>query len=110
MVAARPAGDVFNAVATPVRRRLLDLLAQRERTVSDLVPRFRMSQPALSQHLKVLRDAGLVSVEQRGRHRHYRAAAGRLKEIRDWVARYERLWDERLGALGAVLDEIGGKQ
>lgn len=106
MVTAAPKGDVFHAVSTPVRRRLLDLLAQRDRTVSELLPRFDMSQPALSQHLKVLRDAGLVSVEQRGRHRHYRAAAGRLREVRDWVARYERFWTDRLGALGATLQDM----
>lgn len=99
-------GDVFAAVATPVRRRLLDLLAQRERTVGELLPRFKMSQPALSQHLRVLRDAGLVRVEQRGRHRHYRVAAARLKEVHAWVVRYERFWSARLDSLGRVLDEL----
>ncbi|HBS29333.1 MAG TPA: transcriptional regulator [Phycisphaerales bacterium] len=100
--------DLFHALAAPARRRVIDLLAQGPQTVNELLPQFDMSQPALSQHLKILRDAGLVAADQRGRHRHYRLIGHRLREVRDWAARYERFWTSRLDALGRVLEEAEG--
>jgi DNA-binding transcriptional ArsR family regulator len=95
--------DVFHAVADVTRRRMLDLLADGERMVSDIVDCFRVSQPAISQHLKVLREAGLVRVRQDGRHRFYRLNGAHLKEIAAWVTRYEQFWDDRLSHLGRHL-------
>jgi DNA-binding transcriptional ArsR family regulator len=94
----------YRAVSDGTRRRILDVLAEGERSVSELLERFELSQPALSQHLKVLRDAGLVSVRRDGRRRIYALDPRPLRAIYDWVAHYERFWDERLGALGKFLD------
>jgi DNA-binding transcriptional ArsR family regulator len=97
--------DVFFAIADPTRRRLLDQLGKSDRTVSELARPFRCSQPAISQHLRVLRDAGLVTQEKIGRFRRYRLNAERLRHVYDWVAHYKKFWTEKLTALGQYLDD-----
>ena len=99
------APDTFRAIADPTRRAILDLLAGGELPVSDIGARFPISQPALSQHLRVLRESGLVSGRRHGRRRLYRVEAGPLRAVYDWVAHYEAFWDEKLAALGAYLEE-----
>lgn len=96
--------DVFSAVADPTRRRILDLLTERRRSASELAEPFEMSMPAVSQHLGVLRRAGLVTVTKNGRRRIYALCPERLKDVYDWVAHYERFWREKLTALGDWLD------
>ncbi len=96
---------VFRAVSDPSRRAILDLLSEGERTVNELLAHFRFSQPALSKHLKVLRDAGLVVVRAVGRQRRYSLQAEGLRSVADWVAHYEQFWNARLDALGTILDE-----
>lgn len=100
------ASQVFVAISDPTRRELLDLLAEREYAVNDLVSRFEVSQPAVSHHLRILREAGLVKKRQAGRQRLYRLEARRLREVHDWVAHYERFWTEKLDALGEHLRRI----
>lgn len=102
--------DAFRAIGDPTRRAILDLLSERERSVSELVERFHVSQPALSQHLRVLRDAGLVAPRKDGRRRVYRVEAAPLRAVYDWVAHYERFWDEKLDALGRYLDDTKAKE
>lgn len=96
--------DPFHAIADPTRRAILDLLAEGDLAVKQLQPHFPISQPALSQHLGVLREAGLVSERRAGRLRIYRLNTRPLAEVRSWLARYERFWDERLDRLGRLLD------
>ncbi len=95
--------DVFTAIADPTRRGLLDLLGQGEQTVQGLAGRFDMTLSAVSQHLRMLREVGLVSVRRAGRERHYRLNPGPLKKVADWIAFYERFWQDRLDALGEHL-------
>ena len=96
---------VYQAIADPSRRRMLDMLAQGERTASQLGSPFSMSQPAVSQHLRVLRKAGLVTVQQDGRHRRYRLRPQPLHEVADWMAGLDRFWHQRLHALQQLLDQ-----
>jgi DNA-binding transcriptional ArsR family regulator len=96
--------DVFSAIAHPLRRRLLDLLAEGEQPVNRLAVPFEVSRPAISQHLRVLLEVGLVSERRSGRERRYRLHPDRLGDVRDWLATYDRFWEERLSALGAHLD------
>jgi DNA-binding transcriptional ArsR family regulator len=96
--------DVYLAIADPTRRRLLDLLGAGERPVNQLAAPFRMSRPAISQHLRILRRVGLVDVRKDGRERRYRVRGERLREVFDWVAHYEKFWTEKLYALGKYLD------
>jgi DNA-binding transcriptional ArsR family regulator len=79
--------DVFRAIADPTRRAVLDLLQVSQRTVSEIAEPFQISQPAISQHLKVLLDAGLVEVEQCGRERRYRLRLKPLRPVDRWIRR-----------------------
>jgi DNA-binding transcriptional ArsR family regulator len=89
----------FSVLAEPARRQLLDLLRERERTVNELVELTGMSQPSVSKHLRVLRDAGLVEVRQDAQRRWYRLRAQPLAEIESWLAPYRAFWSGRLDAL-----------
>lgn len=90
---------VFGAISHPARRRILDLLTEGDRPVNAVAGHFAMSRPAVSQHLRVLLDAGLVTEQRHGRERRYRLAPERLGPVRDWIAHYERFWDDHLQRL-----------
>ncbi len=78
---------------------MLDLLAEAERPVGDIAAHFDMSRPAVSQHLRVLLDAGLLTERRHGRERRYHFAPEKLAPVRNWLARYEQFWDDRLQRL-----------
>jgi len=103
---ARRGATVFRAISDPTRRAMLDRLLDGECAAGELAAsrRRRMSQPALSQHLAVLRRANLVAQRRDGRRRLYRINPEPLREIVDWVEHYRRFWDERFEALGQHLD------
>ena len=97
--------DVFHAISDPNRRRLLSLMIGRERSVSELQSRFDITIGAISQHLRILREAGLVHRRSAGRRRLYRAQPAALKEVHDWTEQFSQFWHSRLDRLGDVLDE-----
>ena len=100
MARAATTADVFNAIAEPRRRQVIAVLADgREYAVGDVVVRMRMSQPAVSKPLGVLRKVGVVSVIKRGQHRMYRLNAAKLKPVHDWVKTFERYWTHQLGQI-----------
>ena len=94
----------FAVLAEPSRRRILDLLRERERSVGELVEDLRLSQPGVSKHLRVLREAGLVGVRADAQRRLYQLHAEPLAEVDAWLEPYRRLWSARLDALEAHLD------
>ena len=97
--------DVFSAIGDGTRRAMLLRLAQEgEKTVSELQAPFSISQPAISKHLRFLRETGLVRVRQEGRLRIYGIEAEALRQVHDWVTHFEKFWDEKLDALGEYLD------
>jgi DNA-binding transcriptional ArsR family regulator len=98
-------GDVFDAIASPVRRALLDALQSGPLAVHQLADGFTISRPAVSQHLRVLLSAQLVVEERVGRERRYRLDPAPLREIHTWIEHYEQFWRDRLAALHNVLDE-----
>lgn len=100
-----PATDVFSALANPVRRQLLEALRDGPRAVTDLAGDFALSRPAISEHLAVLRNAGLVREEPRGRHRYYHLEPVPLAEIHEWLHPFERYWRARLTDLRDLLEE-----
>ena len=110
MARAATTTDAFNAVAEPRRRQILDLLADGERPVNDLVRLLGLSQPLVSKHLRVLREVGAVEVRDEGRQRLYRLNGRALKPIYDWVKDYERFWSERFDRLNGVLEELKEKE
>jgi DNA-binding transcriptional ArsR family regulator len=94
----------FELVAEPTRRRILDLVLERERSVGDLVEQLGLSQPGVSKHLRVLRDGGLVDVRQDAQRRLYRVRPEPLREVDAWLEPYRRFWASRLDALERHLD------
>jgi DNA-binding transcriptional ArsR family regulator len=101
--AARQA-RLFAALGDPSRLRLVELLQGGDRAVHELAAWFQVSRPAISQHLRVLRSAGLVREDRAGRERRYRLEGREMRRAYEWIRRYERFWDERLRRLEATLE------
>jgi len=97
--------NIFDVLADPTRRRMLDLLQVRERSVGELVELLALSQPGVSKHLRVLRNAGLVRVRQEGQRHWYQLCGAPLAEVDAWLAPYRAFWTGRLDALERYLDE-----
>jgi DNA-binding transcriptional ArsR family regulator len=100
----------FEVLAEPNRRRILDLLRAEERPVGELVRELDVSQPAVSKHLRVLREAGLVTVRPEAQRRLYRVAPEQLKEMDEWLAPYRQLWSKRLDRLERHLDAMSDEK
>ena len=97
---------VFGALADPTRRAILARLAQGDLTVGELAAPFTMSQPAISRHLRVLEDAGLISRSRRATARLSHLEAEPMKDASDWLARYRRFWEERYEQLDDLLETL----
>jgi DNA-binding transcriptional ArsR family regulator len=97
--------DVFEAISHPARRQMLDLLLQADSSVNAIAGHFVMTRPAVSQHLRILLDAGLVTEQRHGRERRYHFVPKRLTPVRNWIAQYEQFWDDRLGRLAKQLSK-----
>jgi DNA-binding transcriptional ArsR family regulator len=99
--------DTFTALADPTRRAILELLGRGERAAGEIVAQFDISAPAISQHLKVLRESGLVRVRPEGQHRIYSLDADGLDEVERWMRGVRKYWKGRLDALERQLGEPG---
>ena len=97
--------DAFGAISHPTRRRILDLLRKADCSVNVIAGHFPMSRPAVSQHLRILHDAGLVTEQRYGRERRYHLVPERLGPVRDWIGAYESFWDDRLERLQKTLSK-----
>jgi DNA-binding transcriptional ArsR family regulator len=96
---AATTSDVFNAIAEPRRRDILEYLASRERAVGDIVATLALPQPSVSKHLRVLRDVGLVDVRRDGRQVFYRTNAEAIRPLHEWTGRFERYWRHQLSRI-----------
>ena len=106
MARAATTSDVFNAIAEPRRREIVDLLALgAERDVTELVIKLGLPQPAVSKHLGVLRKVGLVAVHKAGQRRLYRLNPQELKPVHDWIQTFERFWTDQLDSIKAVAEQ-----
>ncbi len=106
MARSSTTADVFNAIAAPHRREVLDALIAGEKAVGTIVNDLSMSQPQVSKHLRVLSEVGLVSCRADGRRRLYRLEPARLRPMHDWLAKYEQAWNERLDRMDDYLKEL----
>lgn len=106
--AAAAENRIFHALADPSRRAIVESLTQGEAAVKDLTARFRISQPAVSQHLAVLKDAGLVQRRRDGRCVYYRVEPRGLKPLIDWISHYRAFWTDRVGRLESLLERMDG--
>ena len=100
--------DVFAAIGDPTRRKVLDMLSRRPLPAGQIAAQFRVSRPAISQHLHVLRRARLVAAQRCGREQIYRLSAEPLQDVHDWLEHYRQFWSAKIGALGEYLDRISG--
>lgn len=103
MARASAAVDVFHAIADANRRRLLDAIARGELSVGELAKTAELSYSAVSQHLAILHESGLVQRRKKGKHRFYRLDPEPLRELHTWTSSYEQFWRDRLGRLKRVL-------
>jgi DNA-binding transcriptional ArsR family regulator len=97
--------NVFTVIAHPVRREILSALAHGDGTVTDLAEPFRISRSAISQHLAILLESGLVDVEKRGREHYYQLRPENLSDVYRWIKQFEHFWTEKLDALESYLDK-----
>ena len=108
LVTAKPDDrDVFQALADPTRRAILTLLQQGSQPVNDIASDFPISRPAISRHLRILREADLVTEVKVGRNRIYELNAGPLKHVDDWLAHYRHMWQHQLRNLKRYVEQKG---
>ena len=98
--------DVFQAIADPNRRAILALLAQQRLTLNGVAENFRISRPAVSRHIKILKECGLVVVIPQGRERFVEARFDKLDEVTDWVEQYRQIWEDRFNRLDGLLETM----
>lgn len=98
--------DAFHAIADPTRRAILGLLAIQALTLNAVAENFDISRPAISKHVKVLTECGLVEIKQQGRERYCEAKLDKLNEVSQWVEQYKRFWESKLDALELYLEKI----
>ncbi len=98
--------QVFDLLADPTRRRILDALRERDRSVGELVDLLEISQPAVSKQLRILRDAGLATVRIDAQRRIYRLTPARLLELDQWLAPYRAFWEDRLNDMEKTLNSM----
>lgn len=96
--------DVFQAIADPTRREIIGLLAHKALTLNGVAENFPVSRPAISKHIKILTQCGLVVIRQQGRERYCQVDFNKLKEVSDWVTQYHNFWNRKLDALGGLLE------
>ncbi len=101
----KPRNTVFRAIADPTRREILSLLRGGQQTVGEIAGNFRMSRPAVSKHLRILRSAGLVVIRQHGTSHHCGLNAKPLRAVNDWLQDYELFWNETLQSLKKYIEE-----
>ena len=102
--------DVFQAIADPNRRAILGLLAKQKLTLNGVADNFRISRPAVSKHIRILAECGLVYVSQQGRERYCEARLDKLREVSDWVEQYRQLWEQRFDRLDDLLIDMKKKE
>jgi DNA-binding transcriptional ArsR family regulator len=96
--------DVFQAIADPTRREILSLLTSKDLKLNDVADKFRISRPAVSKHIKILNECGLLKINQHGRERFCRINPEPLKEVYNWVQFFDKFWDEKLSSLKNFLE------
>jgi DNA-binding transcriptional ArsR family regulator len=102
--------DVFQAIADPTRREIISMIAHQTLNLNSIADKFHVSRPAISKHIKILTECGLITIKQQGRERHCEARLQKLNEVSDWVEQYRKFWTSKLDALEVYLDELQNKK
>lgn len=101
--------DVFQAIADPTRREIINLIAHKALNLNSVAEQFAVSRPAISKHIKILTECGLIVIKQQGRERYCEAKLDKLNQVSDWVEQYREFWNRKLDALELYLNEIQSK-
>ena len=101
--------DVFQAIADPVRRDIIDLLAESPRTINEVAEEFEISRPAISKHIKILKECGLLEMVSKGRERHCIIVPAELSKVSSWVSQHRRLWEQKLDSFERYVNELKQK-
>src|SRR5882672_1438721 len=102
--------DVFQAIADPTRRQIISLIAQQSMNLNAIADNFDISRPAISNHIKILSECGIISIEQIGRQRYCRIQPANLREVADWVAPFRELWEQKLDSFEQYLNHLQAKR
>ncbi|MBI3133731.1 MAG: winged helix-turn-helix transcriptional regulator [Bacteroidetes bacterium] len=102
--------DVFQAIADPTRRAIIHMLASQDLNLNAVAENFDVSRPAISKHIKILTECGLVTIRQEGRERYCEARLEKLNEVSDWVTQYKKFWNQKLDALELYLEQLQKKE
>ena len=102
--------DVFQAIADPTRREIINLIAHQSLNLNSIAENFSVSRPAISQHIKILTECGLIVIKKQGRERYCEARLKKLTEVAEWVEQYRKLWEEQFEALDDLLIELQNKK
>ncbi|HEV8282864.1 MAG TPA: metalloregulator ArsR/SmtB family transcription factor [Chitinophagaceae bacterium] len=98
--------DVFQAIADPTRREIISMIAHKSLHLNSVAEKFHVSRPAISKHIKILTECGLITIKQQGRHRYCEARLDKLNEVSNWVEQYRKFWTQKLDALETYLEEL----
>ena len=98
--------DVFQAIADPTRRQIINLIAHESLNLNSVAERFNVSRPAISKHIKILTECGLITMHQQGRERFCEAKLDKLNEVSEWIEKYKQFWESKLDSLEAYLDKL----
>lgn len=101
--------DVFQAIADPTRREIISLIANKTLNLNAIAESFDISRPAISQHIKILAECGIVVIDQKGRERYCYVQPQKIKEIDDWLAPFRKLWEQRFDRMDNILHEMKNK-
>lgn len=102
--------DVYQAIADPTRREIINMLTAESMNLNSVADKFDVSRPAISKHIKILAECGLIDITKKGRERYCEAKPERLKEVADWVEQYSRFWDAKLNALKNFVENKNHKK
>ncbi len=102
--------DVFQAIADPTRRQIINLIARQSMNLNAIADNFDISRPAISNHIKILNECGIISIEQIGRERYCKIQPGNLKEVADWIGQFQKLWEQKLDSFEKYLYQLKSKR
>lgn len=98
--------DVFQAIADPTRREIINMIAHRSLNLNAVAEQFDISRPAISKHIKILTECGLVIITQKGRERHCEAKLEKLSEVSHWIEQYRKFWESKFDSLENYLEKL----
>jgi DNA-binding transcriptional ArsR family regulator len=101
--------DVFQAIADPTRRQIINLIAQQSMNLNAIADNFEITRPAISNHIRILHECGIISISQVGRERYCKIQPENLKEVSDWIGQFRQLWEMKLDSFEEYLDKLQSK-